>query len=209
MLADYFPYLGHPRMADLFNVRYTLSRTDVPGRQPVFSEGEWRVYENARYGNRAWVVHDVQIDPSKERPPKRLSDSQFDVFHTAILDRAPREPIDPETGVHDTAETTRNEPTIMEFRTHSSGRGILVVSEVFYPGWTATVNAQPVPIYRADGVLRGVSVPNGDSIVRFEYRPRSVRVGFALTLTAIFAAVVLGFFSRGAAETVNEDRIIR
>ena len=132
-----------------------------------------------------------------------MSDSHFDVLHTAILDRAPREPIDPETGVHDTAETTRNEPTIMEFRTHSSGRGILVVSEVFYPGWTATVNAQPVPIYRADGVLRGVSVPNGDSIVRFEYRPWSVRLGFALTLAAILTTVVLGFFSRVSRDGVN------
>jgi hypothetical protein len=196
MLTDYFPYLGHPRMADLLNVRYTLSRADVPGRQPVFSEGEWRVYENASYGNRAWVVHDVQIDPSKERPPKRLSDSHFNIFQTAILDRALQAPIDPETDVHDTAETTRNEPTTMEFRVHSTGRGILVASEVFYPGWTALVNAQTVPIYRVDGLLRGVTVPNGDSIVRFEYRPWLVRFGFALTLAAILATVVLGFFSR-------------
>jgi uncharacterized membrane protein YfhO len=158
------------------------------------------VFENASYGNRAWVVHDVQIDPSKERPLRRLSDSHFDVSHTAILDRVPQEPIDPEGDVHDTADITRNEPTTAEFRVHSTGRGILVVSEVFYPGWTAVVNAQNVSIYRVDGVLRGVSVPNGESSVRFEYRPRSVRFGFALTLTAIVATVVLAFFSRAAAK---------
>jgi hypothetical protein len=196
MLTDYFPYLGHPKMMDLFNVRYTLSRSDVPGRQPVFSEGEWRVYENGSYGNRAWVVHEVQIDPSKERPLRRLSDAHFDPLRTAILDHAPLEPLDQDTDSRDVAETTRNEVTTMEFRVHSTGRGILVASEIFYPGWTATVNAQTVPIYRVDGVLRGVSVPNGDSIVRFEYRPRSLRLGFALTLFAVFTTLVLAFFSR-------------
>jgi hypothetical protein len=198
MLTDYLPYLGHLKMMDLLNVRYTLSRSDVPGRQLVFSEGEWRVYENASYGNRAWVVHDVQIDPSKEGAIRRLSDSNFDTYRTAILDRVPLEPLDQRTDSRDPVETTRNEPTTMEFRAHSTGRGILVASEVFYPGWAATVNAQTVPIYRVDGVLRGVSVPNGDSIVRFEYRPRSVRLGFALTLFAVLATFVLGFFSRGA-----------
>jgi uncharacterized membrane protein YfhO len=84
----------------------------------------------------------------------------------------------------------------MEFRVHSKGRGFLVVSEVFYPGWTAVVNAETVPIYRVDGVLRGVSVPTGDSIVHFEYRPRSVRFGIALTLTALLATAVLGVCSR-------------
>src|SRR5262249_8893429 len=104
-------------------------------------------------------VHDVQIDPSKERAMRRLSDSHFDTLRTAILDRAPLEPLDQQTDSRDAAETMRNDPTTIEFRAHSTGRGILVASEVFYPGWTATVNAQSVPIYRVDGVLRGVSVP--------------------------------------------------
>ncbi len=198
MLTDYFAYLGHPQMPGLFNVRYTLSRSDLPGRVPVFSEGEWRVFENRSYGDRAWVVHDVQIDPSKERPLRRLSDSHFDPQRTAILDRTPQEPMDPGTDSHDVAAAVRNEATSMEFRIHSAGRGLLVVGEVFYPGWEATVNGLRAPIYRVDGVLRGISVPKGDSLVKLDYRPRSVRFGFALTLAATAVTVVLGFASRNA-----------
>src|SRR5207253_3173599 len=121
---------------------------------------------------------------------------QFDPVRTAILERPPLEAIDALKAPHDWVETTGNETTSQEFRVHAEGRGLLVVSEVFYPGWQAWVNGQPARIYRVDGVLRGTFVPNGDSIVRFEYRPVSVRIGFAMTLAATTATVVLGFFAR-------------
>lgn len=85
-------------------------------------------------------------------------------------------------------------PTSMEFLVTTTGRGLLVVSEVFYPGWQAFVNDSPAPIYRVDGLLRGVVVPAGRSVVR-EYRPLSVRLGAVLTLAAMVATAALGFLS--------------
>jgi uncharacterized membrane protein YfhO len=110
----------------------------------------------------------------------------------------PQEPIDSWAGPGDTAEMTRNDVTALEVRVHAGGRGVLIVSEVFYPGWEARVNGHAATIYRVDGILRGVSVPNDDSVVRLEYRPRSVRIGFVLTLAGIAGTVLLGFVSRSA-----------
>ncbi len=49
--------------------------------------------------------------------------------------------------------------------------GLLVLSDAFYPGWTATVNGQVAPIYRTNVMFRGVPVPQGESTVIFDYHP--------------------------------------
>jgi hypothetical protein len=55
--------------------------------------------------------------------------------------------------------------------------GMLVLSDVAYPGWKATVDGREEPIRRVDYLLRGVSVPAGDSRVEFTYAPGSARAG--------------------------------
>jgi uncharacterized membrane protein YfhO len=71
-----------------------------------------------------------------------------------------------------------------------------VMSEVFYPGWQAFVNGRETSIYRVNGFMRGVVVPDGQSVVRFEYRPASVRVGAALGLAALLGTAFLGVLVR-------------
>jgi hypothetical protein len=196
MLVDYTGYLGHEKMAKLLNVRYTLRRTDLPGRSPVFSDGEWKVYENAGAGARAWVVHQLEIDPSTERPLKRLEDPDFDPEKTAVLERPTQQMIDaPAESAGEQVENVFYGPTSMEFRVTSRGRGLLVLSEVYYPGWEATMNGRSVSVHRVNGALRGVEVPDGTSAVRLEYRPLSVRIGFAFSLTAAVATLALGIGS--------------
>jgi SAM-dependent methyltransferase len=193
MLTDYFPYIGHLKRDKLFNVRYTLRRTDLPSVQPVFTEGEWRVYRNEDSGDRAWVVHQVEVDPSRNRPPKRLDSPDFDPSRVAVLESLPVEGLDAKLAADpESVSTIRNEATSVEFRVHSAGRGLLVASDVFYPGWQASINGKAATIYRADGVLRGVSVPSGESVVRFDYHPRSVQLGFAMLVLATCATLVLG-----------------
>jgi len=41
--------------------------------------------------------------------------------------------------------------------------GLMVISEMYYPGWRATVNGKPTVILRVDGGLRGIAVPQGQS----------------------------------------------
>ena len=196
MLTEYFGYLGHPKMPQLLNVRYTLRRTDTPDdRQPVFSDGVWRVYENPGAGERAWVVHAVNIDSSGVTPPKRLADTDFDPARVALLEGPLQEPIDVGDELQTSSvENTRNDAASQEFSVETKGRGLLVVSEVFYPGWRASVNGQAAPIYRVNGLLRGVVVPDGKSIVAFEYRPFSLQFGASLTLAAVLGTAISGLW---------------
>ena len=65
---------------------------------------------------------------------------------------------------------------------NTAGTALLVVSEVFYPGWKATVNGQPAEIRKTDGALRGIVVPGGFSHVVMEYSPASFYTGIGLSL---------------------------
>ena len=64
--------------------------------------------------------------------------------------------------------------------------GLLVLSEVWYPGWRATAGGLPLPIVRVEGVLRGVSLDAGQHTVEFRYAPWTVWAGLAVSgLTAL------------------------
>ena len=73
----------------------------------------------------------------------------------------------------------------------AAGRGTLVLSELYYPGWEARVNGKAEPIDEVHGGLRGISIPQGESLVTVDYEPQSVTLGailsvltFALSLAA-------------------------
>lgn len=73
----------------------------------------------------------------------------------------------------------------MTLLVHATAEGFLFLSDQWYPGWSAFVNAVSMPITRANYVFRLVRVPAGDSTVVFRYRPMSVTVGAAVSLITL------------------------
>jgi hypothetical protein len=67
----------------------------------------------------------------------------------------------------------------------ASQPALLVLGEVWYPGWQATVDGQQQPIQRVNGILRGVYLAPGDHTVVWRYRPASLRWGSAITLSTL------------------------
>ena len=75
----------------------------------------------------------------------------------------------------------------------------LVVTDLHYPGWRATVDGEDAPIHRVDYLLRGVTLPPGRHRVEFSYEPATWRVGWivsALALLALIAALAVGIRRR-------------
>ncbi|MBN1825288.1 MAG: YfhO family protein [Candidatus Eisenbacteria bacterium] len=76
----------------------------------------------------------------------------------------------------------------------AAGRArLLVLADVFYPGWRVSVDGAPARIWRTNRILRGVAIPAGAHRVVFTYRPLSFRVGSALSLLSLAALAALGF----------------
>jgi Bacterial membrane protein YfhO len=76
----------------------------------------------------------------------------------------------------------------------ADGPGLLVLSEVAYPGWQARVDGQPVPIEAVESLLRGLSIGPGAHNVVFEFRPWTVYTGALFTLLGL--ASLMGIWLR-------------
>ena len=68
---------------------------------------------------------------------------------------------------------------------------MLVLSELFYPGWQASVNGRRARIYEVDGALRGIVINAGDNQVVLDYAPKWLGAGALLTFAA-FGGALLG-----------------
>ena len=73
----------------------------------------------------------------------------------------------------------------------SSPGGIVVLSDEFYPGWTATVDGRSAPILRVDEALRGIKVGPGPHTIVYRYQPRWFPDGLAVTALAIAVALLI------------------
>ncbi len=63
--------------------------------------------------------------------------------------------------------------------------GLVILADVFYPGWTLTIDGQPAPIYRANRLMRAAAVKLGMHRLVYTYNPGSFRVGVALSLAGL------------------------
>jgi hypothetical protein len=185
------------RRWQLLNVHFVLSERDLagPGLAQVFpadkteeSESQVRVYVLGDPFPRAWVTHAVEIIRDTDSVLARLSADEFDLRQVAVaaepINVAPPGPTEGSTAR--VVAFTSNEITI---EVTAAADGLLVLSEIYYPGWRASVDDQPVPVVRADQVLRGISVPAGHHIVKVWYAPNSARLGLIITALALILIV--------------------
>jgi uncharacterized membrane protein YgdD (TMEM256/DUF423 family) len=184
------------RRWQLLNVHYVLSERnlDGPGLTRVFPpgdplpEGQVQVYTMGDPFPRAWVVHAVEVIPDEEMALVRLSADEFDLRRAAVVAQPPDTSLPgPRDG--SSARVTAFGPNEIRIAVEAVDNGLLVLSEIYYPGWRASVDGAPARLIRADGILRGVPVPEGQHTVRVWYVPSSVRVGLAISVLALVGSV--------------------
>jgi hypothetical protein len=186
-----------PRAPDLLNVRYTVKRSSAADADPVWSDADWKVYQNPTSYPRAWVVYEVSAESDADRVFSRLRDPGFNPLREAIVS-GPSLPRVDVSSQPSAANVTVDAylGNALELSVDTAAAGLLVVSETHFPGWRAWVDGRPVHIYKVDGLLRGVEVPSGRSKVVMRYRPASVILGGVLSLISVAGAVVLPWISR-------------
>ena len=92
------------------------------------------------------------------------------------------------------AVITAYEPNRLTYDVNSGKGGVLVFSEIYYPGWTATVDGEPVELGRVDYVLRALNVKPGRHEVVLSFFPKSVNTTETIAYVSylILFLVVIG-----------------
>jgi hypothetical protein len=149
------------------------------------------VFENLRARPRVWLTPQVMSLPpeaivntirTSHLPDGRTFDPSLLSLVEAPITLTPQQ-----TDNNGSAQIDHLSSGEMQVRTASTQPAFLVTSDTFYPGWRATIDGAPVSILQTDYALRGVVVPSGTHIVRFEFRPRSFYYGIGVSLISLLA----------------------
>jgi hypothetical protein len=164
------------------------------------------VFRNERALPRAFAVPAAEAAADAADAVARMQRAGFDPRRRVVLE-APPEALAP---LRDAPPATLVPARILEYGDHrvvveseTAGPAVLVLTDLFYPGWTATLDGVPATIHPADLAFRGVLVPAGTHRVEFTYAPRSFTLGLltsALSLAGLLG-LALGTLRAAAAAT--------
>jgi hypothetical protein len=168
--------------------------------QPVYNQREALILRNQRALPRAWLVAKAEAVDGEEALLRIRGESSyvFDPKETVLLEVNPRElPSLPGALPPDsTVRIVRYESNRIELETSSTSACVLVLSEIFYPGWQAEIDGQRSPILLANFLLRGLSLSPGKHHVVMRYTAPRARNGAIISILTLVALGVMLFYSR-------------
>ena len=135
------------------------------------------------YGN-AWFVDEIQYVENANDEIAALG--KLALRHQAVADVKFKTQLGEATEQDTTSIVTITgyEPNRLTYDVNSGKGGVLVFSEIYYPGWTATVDGKPVELGRVDYVLRALQIQPGKHQVELSFFPKSVDMTETVAYTA-------------------------
>lgn len=189
----------------LLNVRYLLTNIDslpMPGSSKLLgpfkdnSGSTLYLYRLPGDNPVAWVAP-VAVKAPDDQTLATVRDPRFDPKRAAIFDTAARVNVASSiTTLPDTVPlsvtSTRYDPGHMTFTLSAPApaNATLIVSENYYPGWSATVNGRTAPVARADYTLIGVPLTAGATTVDLVFHDLAIPTGEKITFAAVLVSAL-------------------
>jgi len=185
------------KLFDLLNIKYVLAvKYDergirVPEGKPrpvfqnpkfklVFEDKTVQVYENKNVLPRAFLIHDFAVKQSNQEIIDQMLKPDFDLSKTVVLEE--NLPIKSIKTKINKIEWLENKPEVIKLISESEQPGFLLLTNNFYPGWTAFVDSKKTKIYRADFTFVAVEMPEGKHLIEFHYQPQLFIYGGLISL---------------------------
>ncbi len=190
------------RRFELLGVRYVVTKREIAHGAfgLIAQDGDMRLYGFSGALPRAWIAHTARVVAPGREADALNTDPELDPKPDAVAVLTEPPPF---------ALKAPDRPSVVSDLMSTSGRltltadaaenGMLVFSEVYYPGWQATVDGVPARIVRADGILMAVGLPRGRHAVELTFAPDSEKIGALFTLAGAvgwIVAIVRGLRAR-------------
>ncbi len=187
------------RVWELLNVKYVITwrkELYVPSEiiyQEMVGDETTYVHRLNQVTPRAWLVYQVQQTDDGSALPQ-LDALGFDPAETALVPPGTTLAIQPPPAQQSgQVEIRHRDPNSLTLDVTATADGLLILSEIHYPGWQAMVDNQPAGLVRVDYVLRGVPVPAGYHQVELFFKPNTFIWGSLVSGTTMLALAVSGF----------------
>ncbi len=185
---------------DLTGVSYVLTPADGEGfaaegmgftgqYEQVYAD-EVRIYSNRRAYPRTFLVGEVKPVADMEAAIAMMKDGGIDPARSAVVEGIPLDAaarLGAYGGVAAIREY-RSDTVVIDI--DAASPSLLVLTDAYFPGWTAAIDGQAAPIYPTNLAFRGIFVPAGRHEVHFLYRPATFSIGLVIALIAVLALVV-------------------
>jgi hypothetical protein len=189
-----FVLYGAALVASDGSLTQLFGKTDAKYRQ-VYADGDIRVLQNTAAFPRAFVVPTARVAPSLGSALSQMIHQPFQPDQEVILaddSTTQATGLPAEQGGHGSAQIIGYAPDDVQIHTSADGDAWLVLSDTYYPGWTATIDGRPATVLRGDVLFRVVRVPAGDHAVELHFEPSSLKIGLAVSLVCLLC-VILAF----------------
>ena len=175
-----------------------------------------RVLRNLKEYPRAWVVHGARpIIAGSDASDRRQSKTMHEILYAAdpIWNDASRPVYDPHnlawvdndelTAIGDylsgqaarpseTVKVTYPSPQQAVLEADLDSPGLVILADIYYPGWELAIDGKPAPIYRVNGSMRGAAVSSGPHRLVYTYSPRSFQIGRLVSIAGLATLTILG-----------------
>ena len=189
----------HPeskRYLDMLGVKFIMiddfRKIEDESLIPVYDDGRLTIYRNAEAFERLYTIHDVVWSDCEEKSFEIMRDSNFDFRKSAVVEREePLEHIQEATTEGDFIKSVDYKANTISAVCDMKSNGILVLSDLYYPGWKVYVNGEKRELLRTNDILRGVYLDKGENIVEFVYRPSALIIGTTVSVICLIMLVCI------------------
>lgn len=198
------------RLLSLMNVGYVVGDAGVKVGPTIYETADGLIQQNRHALPRAYFVAQAYQAQDEAEVAARLTSLDFDPTQEVIIMEAKVNGTTPDAQRRTTSispskparlastswsiSTREAEPDQIVLEANVPEPGFVVLTDTFYPGWQATVDQQPAPIWPANLAFRAVAVEAGTHDIVFKYRPRSFTIGLWISMITLLAVVVMGIY---------------
>jgi hypothetical protein len=187
------------KYTDALNIKYILEPTtadslegDTSGKFEMVKENTlrgWRLYENHDVLPRFYMVPHAQVLPTRDAVYAAISGEKADPRETVLIAFGDGPVTVPQGDCQredmEKVEVIDYSAASIRVRTNSRCAGILMSSEIYYPGWEASLDGSKTDIWEGNLAFRAVYVPAGVHTITFRYIPRILYVGMLISFVTI------------------------
>ncbi|MFK5856904.1 MAG: YfhO family protein [Bacteroidota bacterium] len=166
---------------DMLNMKYVIFN---PNGTPLINK--------SAYGN-AWFIDNVVMVNNPDEEFAALGRNNLNT--TAIVDNRFASQLEGKSYTIDPSSIinlTKYAPNYLVYNFSSSSDQVVVFSEIYYnKGWNAYIDGEAVPYFRANYVLRGLTIPSGDHKIEFKFEPRIYVIGERISFVGSLLLILL------------------